>query len=140
MVECGAYNEPPNFQNLTVWGIVTLVIMLILGIDSIIGVTWALGFSDLLYSILILVGSGLGVAGLVLVILSIVQKNPSYMTFGIFCFLVSCIVHTVYLVFCIIRGDFSNNSTSAVAHLILDIVLCFLFFSQNKGFTPSTPS
>ena len=140
MVECGSYSEPPNFQNLTVWGIVTLVIMAILGLDSIYGALWAIKFDDTLYSILILVGSGFGIAGLVLVILSLVQKNPHYMTVGIFCFLISCIIHAVYLVFCILNGDFKNNSASAILHLALDIGLCILFFLQNKGFTPSSPA
>ena len=125
MVECGTASEPPNFSNLTVWGIVTLVIMAILGIDSIYGAMWAIDFQNTLYSILILVGSCFGIAGLVLVILSLVQKNPHYMTVGIFCFL---------------NGDFKNNSVSAILHLALDIGLCILFFLQNKGFTPSSPA
>ena len=140
MVECGTASEPPNFSNLTVWGIVTLVIMAILGIDSIYGAMWAIDFQNTLYSILILVGSCFGIAGLVLVILSLVQKNPHYMTVGIFCFLISCIIHAVYLVFCILNGDFKNNSVSAILHLALDIGLCILFFLQNKGFTPSSPA
>ena len=140
MVEWGSYTEPPNFQNLTVWGIVTLVIMAILGLDSIYGASWAIKFDDTLYSILILVGSGFGIAGLVLVILSLVLKISHYMTVGIFCFLISCIVSTIYLVFCILRGDFENQSASAILHLILDICLCILFFLQNKGFTPSSPA
>ena len=138
MVECGSYSEPPNFQNLTVWGIVTLVIMAILGLDSIYGASWAIKFDDTLYSVLILIGSGFGIAGLILVILSLVLKTPHYMTIGIFCFLISCIVNTVYLVFCIIRGDFKDQSLSAILHLALDIGLCILFFLQNKGFTPSS--
>ena len=135
MVECGSYKEPPNFQNLTIWGIVTLVIMVILGIDSIYGAIWSLGFGDALYSILVLIGSCFGIAGLILVILSLVQKNPQYMTYGIFCFLISCIIHTVYFIICLIRGDHLN--VGAVIHLIFDICLCVLFYFQNKGFTPS---
>ena len=138
MVECGSMSEPPSFQHITIWGIVTLVIMVILGFDSIYGVSWAIKFDHHIYSILILIGSVLGVAGLVLVFLSLFQRNPLYMTFGIFCFLISCVIHAVYLVLCIINGDFENNSSSAIIHLCLDIFLCVLFYLQNKGFTPST--
>ena len=140
MVECGSISEPPSFQNLTIWGIVTLVIMVILGIDSIYGASWALHFDHFIYSTLILVGSCFGIAGLVLVLLSLFQRIPQYMTFGIFCFLISCIVHAVYLVFCIANGDFNKDSSSAIIHLCLDIFLCILFYLQNKGFTPSSPS
>ena len=135
MVECGSFREPPNFQNLTIWGIITLVIMLILGIDSICGAIWSLGFHDSLYSLLVLIGSCFGIAGLVLVVLSLIQKNPQYMTYGIFCFLISCIIHTVYFIICLIRGHHLN--ASSVLNLILDILLCALFYFQNKGFTPS---
>ena len=37
MVECGSIEQPPSFTNLTVWGIVTFIIMLILGVSSIMG-------------------------------------------------------------------------------------------------------
>ena len=109
--------------------------MVICGVDSIYGVGWALGFNDSIYSLLVLIGCCFGIAGLVLVILSLVQKNPQYMTYGIFCFLVSCIIQTVYFIVCLVRGGHLN--ASAIISLILDILLCVLFYFQNKGFTPS---
>ena len=135
MVECGKIEEPPSVQNITVWGIVTFVIMAVLGISSIYGVIDACNFGDLLYSLLLLVGSAFGVAGLILVIFSIVQHNGAYMKTGIFCFLISCLVHIVLLIFYIIRGDSVNEGS--ILQIALDIFLCYLFYRQSGGFTPN---
>ena len=135
MVECGSISEPPNFQNLTIWGIVTLVIMVIVGVDSIYGLQWAFHFSDGLYSVLGLIASGCGVAGLVLVILSIVYHNTLYMTISIFCFLISSLVGIVMLIFYIAKGDDLNGNS--ILHLALSVFICVLFYLQNKGFSPS---
>ena len=136
MVECGSMSEPPNFQNLTIWGIVTLVLMVAVGALSIDGLIWALGFhGKFIFSLLLMIGSGCGVAGLILVILSLAQRIPTYMTIGIFCYLVCCIVHIIYIVFCLIDG--ADLHLQTIFNLALDIFLCVLFYLQNKGFSPS---
>ena len=132
MVECGTIDQPPSFNNITVWGIVTFVIMAVLGVSSIMGVIEGCGFGNSFYSILLLIGSGFGVAGLIFVILSIVQKNGSHMKMGIVCFLISCIIHTVLFILYIVGGKdiyFAN-----ILQLLLDIFLCYLFYRQSNGF------
>ena len=132
MVECGTIDQPPSFNNITVWGIVTFVIMAVLGVSSIMGVIEGCGFGNGFYSILLLIGSGFGVAGLIFVILSIVQKNGSHMKMGIVCFLISCIIHTVLFILYIVGGQtiyFAN-----ILQLLLDIFLCYLFYRQSNGF------
>ena len=131
MVECGSIEQPPSFTNITVWGIVTFIIMLILGVSSIMGVIEGCNFRSF-YSIILLIGSCFGVAGLIFVILSIVQNNGTHMKVGALCFLVSCIIHTVLLILYIVGGKtiyFGN-----ILQLCLDIFLCYLFYRQSNGF------
>ena len=104
MVECGSMKDPPSIENITVWGIITFVIMAVLGLASIYGVLNALQFWSI-WSILDLVASGFGVAGLIFVILSLVKKNPLYMKFGIICFLVNCICCLVLFLLYFINND-----------------------------------
>ena len=132
MVECGTIDQPPSINNITVWGIVTFVIMAVLGVSSLMGVIEGCGFGHGFYSILLLVGSGFGVAGLIFVILSLVQKNGAHMKIGIICFLISCIIHTVLFILYLVGGEkiyFAN-----ILQLLLDIFLCYLFYRQSNGF------
>ena len=135
MVECGTIDQPPSVQNLTIWGIVTFVIMAVLGISSIYGVMEALKFGSF-WSIIGLVGSGFGVAGLIFVILSIVQNNPVYMKIGVFCFLVSCIINIVLFIIALIgaMGNKSEFYPGSLLTLLLDLFLCYLFYRQSGGF------
>ena len=132
MVECGSIDQPPSFQNLTIWGLVTFIIMLVLGVDSIYGVIDGCHFGDSFYSILLLVGSAFGVAGLIFVILSIIQHNGTHMKMGVLCFLISCVIHVVLLVLYIIRGNGINFGS--ICQIALDIFLCYLFYRQSSGF------
>ena len=132
MVECGTIDQPPSINNITVWGIVTFVIMAVLGVSSLMGVIEGCGFGNGFYSILLLVGSGFGVAGLIFVILSLVQKNGYHMKVGIVCFLISCIIHTVLFILYLVGREkiyFAN-----ILQLLLDIFLCYLFYRQSNGF------
>ena len=139
MVECGSMKDPPSFENVTVWGIVTFVIMAILGVASIYGVINALNFWSL-WSILDLVASGFGVAGLIFVIISLVQKNPMHMRVGIICFLINCICCLVLFIFYIIgSGKHKFESIlSWMLRLVLDIFLCYLFYVQSGGLGAAT--
>ena len=134
MVECGSMEQTPDINNLTVWGIVTFVIMLVLGILSIGGVIEAVNYMSF-WGILCLVGSGFGVAGLIFVILALVQKNPAHMKIGTLCFLISCIIHTVLLIIAICAGK--HIYISSILQLCLDIFLCYLFYVQSKNLGPS---
>ena len=132
MVECGSISQPPSINNLTIWGIVTYIVMIVVGGSSIFGVYDALHFNDSFYSIILLVGSCFGVAGLVLVIISFVKNNPTYMKLGVVCFLISVIVHIALLILYIIKGDFNLPN---VLQLALDIFMCVLFYLQSNGFS-----
>ena len=96
------------------------------------GVIEGCGFGHGFYSILLLVGSGFGVAGLIFVILSLVQKNGAHMKIGIICFLISCIIHTVLFILYLVGGEkiyFAN-----ILQLLLDIFLYYLFYRQSNSF------
>ena len=88
MTECGSIDQPPSIEHVTIWGVVTFVIMFIVGLSSVYGVLEALNTILTLWSFILLAGSGFGVAGLVLVIISLIKKNPLYMKFVIFFFLI----------------------------------------------------
>ena len=135
MVECGRMEDPPNLQVITVWGIVTFVIMFVVGVGSVMGLINGSPFSSL-YSALSFIGSFIGAVGLVFIILSLVQKIANYMKTGAFCFMVSSIIHIVFFVF-FLFGDAKLNFSS-ILQLALDIFLCYLFFVQSKGFNPAT--
>ena len=134
MFECGSMKDPPSIENVTVWGIITFIIMAVLGIASIYGVINAIQFWSL-WSILDLVASGFGVAGLIFVILSIYQKNANYMRLGILCFFINCVCCVVLFIFYMIRSGEkkAETITSWILRLILDIFLCYLFFLQSGG-------
>ena len=141
MVECGTIDQPPSFEKITVWGIVTFICMIIVGLSSLFGLVNALnGFS--LWDIIGIVGCVFGVAGLVFIILSIVKKNPLWMKFGFFCFLVSCLISIVLLILTIvnIKGDNENKFNTFLScslQIAFNAFLCYLFFLQSKGFTPA---
>ena len=140
MVECGSIDQPPSIEQLTIWGIITFVIMLVVGLSSVGGVLEVLNSQITLWSFILLAGSGFGVAGLVLVIISLVKKNPLYMKMGIFCFLISCIINIVLIVLALLNVSDSHLYFSSILHIALDIFLCYLFYRQSSGFSPSAPS
>ena len=79
----------------------------------------------------------------VLVVLAIVQNNGAYMKIGIFCFLVSCIINIVCFIIGLIGllGDKNSHIyPSSLLTLLLDLFLCYLFYRQSSGFSPSVPS
>ena len=72
-----------------------------------------------------------------LVILSIYQNNPVYMRIGIFCFLVSCIVSVVLIILTLVKVKEGDLYISTFVQMALNIFLCYLFYRQSGGFTPS---
>ena len=132
MVECGAIDQPPSFTNITIWGIITYICMLFVGISSIYGLLG--GFGDL-WGIISVIGSAFGVAGLIFAILSIVQKNGAHMKIAMTCFLISCVISAViFVIFCLKGSINSGNFLHFVLHLLLCLFLCYLFFVQSKNF------
>ena len=132
MVECGAIDQPPSFTNITIWGIITYICMLFVGISSIYGL---LGLFDGLWGLVGFIGSAFGVAGLIFAILSIVQKNGAHMKIAMTCFLISCVISAVLFVLMVIDGGINKgNFLHFVLHLLLCIFLCYLFFVQSKNF------
>ena len=132
-MECGSMDQPPSFQHLTVWGLITFIIMLVLGVGSIYGVIDGCKFDPFVYCLLLLIGSGFGVAGLIFVILSIIQHNGAYMKLGVLCFLISCIINTVMFILMLIGGH--GVSVPSILQVALDIFLCYLFYRQSNGFS-----
>ena len=133
MVECGSMDQPPSFKNLTIWGIVTLVFMLLLGIDSIIGLISGIVNNDGFYYFLLLVGSACGIVGLILVLITVITTNGTFLWISLFFFLSSCIIHIVLLLICLIGRDEGVNLGS-IFQIALDLFLSFLFYRQSGGF------
>ena len=133
MVECGSIDQPPSFSNITIWGIITYICMLIVGVTSFWGLAGALGFKgNFLIDLLNIIGCGFGVAGLIFAILSIVQHNGAHMKISMTCYLVACVISLVIFVLCLIwYGDFRFGS---LLNLLFCIFLCYLFFVQSKNF------
>ena len=134
MVECGTINEPPSFSHITVWGIITMIIMAVVGIESIYGAIDAINFKDSLLSLLLLIGSGFGVAGLIFAGLALWKSSPPLMKTSGTCFLISCLVSIAFLIFSIIKNGFYGQ---VILQIILDVFLCYLFFVQSNSFSSS---
>ena len=132
MVECGSIDQPPSFKNITIWGIVTLVIMVLLGVDSTIGFINGIKNNDGFYYFFLLIGSAFGIIGLILAVISIIARTGGFMWIGLFCFLISCIIHIVLLILNLI-GDVDVNLGS-IFQIVIDIFLCYLFYRQSGGF------
>ena len=75
-VECGTIDSPPSFTNITVWGIITMICMLFVGVTSFLGIIYA-NFGNIFFGLINLIGSCFGFAGLIFAIISIVKKNSS---------------------------------------------------------------
>ena len=135
MVECGTMDQPPDINNITIWGIIIFIIMGILGLMSIGGVIESVNNFNF-FAIIALIGSGFGVAGLIFVILALYQKNPAHMKTGTLCFLISCIFHTVLLVIAICAGE--HLYITSILQLCLNIFLCYLFYRQSNSLGTTT--
>lgn len=137
MVECGSIESPPSFTNITIWGIVTLICMLFVGISSIYGLIGSASFGseNFFFDLINLIGSCFGVAGLIFAILSIVQKNGAHMKIGMTCYFISCLIAVVVFILSIIY--WGKIEIRSILHLLLCIFLCYLFFVQSKNFSSS---
>ena len=129
-MECGDIHEPPSRSRVTIWCIVELVIMAILGLNCIYGFAESAGAKGV-WAIIGLVANGFGIAGLVFVILAIWQENGSYMKIGTLCFAVTLIISIVLFIYNLING---HTSGSSIIHFILNCFLCYVFWIQSGGF------
>lgn len=138
MVECGSIESPPSFTNITIWGIITLICMLFVGISSIYGLIGSASFgsNNFFFDLINLIGSCFGVAGLIFAILSIVQKNGAHMKIGMTCYFISCLIAVVVFILSIIY--WGTIDFRSILHLLLCIFLCYLFFVQSKNFGSSS--
>ena len=129
-MECGDYHEAPSRAKVTVWCIVELVLMAIIGLNCLYGFAEATRMQNL-YSIIFLVGNGFGIAGLIFVILGIWKENGGFMKTGTFCFAIALIISIVIFVLNLLNGDITGSS---IVHFLLDCFLCYLFWVQSGGF------
>ena len=132
-VECGNIEEPPSRSKVTVWCIVELVVMAIIGVNCIYGFAENAKLGSL-WNILALVGNGFGIAGLIFVILSLWKENGGLMKTGTICFAIALIINIVIFVFFLIDG---NINFSSIAHFALDVFLCYVFWVQSGHFGSS---
>ena len=136
-VECGTIDSPPSFTNLTVWGIITMICMLFVGVTSFLGIIYA-NFGNIFFGLINLIGSCFGFAGLIFAIISIVKKIPAHMKISMTCYFISCLIAAVSFVLGFFSSDNKiENILTPIFHLLLGIFLCYLFFVQSKNFGSS---
>ena len=132
-VECGTIDSPPSFTNITVWGIITMICMLFVGVTSFLGIIYA-DFGHLFFGLINLIGSCFGFAGLIFAIISIVKKIPAHMKISMTCYFISCLIAAVSFVLGFLISDNKiQNILTPIFHLLLGIFLCYLFFVQSKN-------
>ena len=132
-VECGTIDSPPSFTNITVWGIITMICMLFVGVTSFLGIIYA-DFGHLFFGLINLIGSCFGFAGLIFAIISIVKKIPAHMKVSMTCYFISCLIAAVSFVLGFLISDNKiQNILTPIFHLLLGIFLCYLFFVQSKN-------
>ena len=132
-VECGTIDSPPSFTNITVWGIITMICMLFVGVTSFLGIIYA-NFGNIFFGLINLIGSCFGFAGLIFAIISIVKKIPAHMKVSMTCYFISCLIAAVSFVLGFLISDNKiQNILTPIFHLLLGIFLCYLFFVQSKN-------
>lgn len=130
-MDCGNMETPPSRGNVTIWGIVEIVVLAIVGLLCLFNFFDILRFGHLgVWEIVGLVGNGLGVAGLIFVALGLFQSNSAHIKIGITCFLVSIIISIVVLVFRILGGE--KLYFGMVATVVLYIFLAYILWKQSS--------
>ena len=132
-MECGDYHEAPSRAKVTIWCIVELVLMAIIGLNCLYGFAEAARLNNFFYCIILLVGNGFGIAGLIFVILGIWKENGGFMKTGTMCFVIALIINIVVFILNLLFGD-HYITFSSIIHFILDCFLCYLFWIQSGGF------
>ena len=125
-MECGNISDPPSKSKKTIWCIVELVIMAIVGLNCIYGFFDCMALEGIL-SLIGLIGNGFGIAGLILVSLGLWKENGTFMKIGILCYAVCLVMSIVVFVFTL----FSGVRVSSIIHFIFDIFLCVIFWMQS---------
>ena len=129
-MECGDYHEPPSRAKVTIWCIVELVLMAIIGLNCLYGFAEAVKM-EFFWNIIFLVGNGFGIAGLLFVIFGLWKENGAFMKTGIFCFAIALIISIVVFVWNLLNGNITGAS---IVHFVLDCFLCYIFWVQSGGF------
>ena len=136
-MECGSIEQPPSRTQVTIWCIVELVVMAILGINCIYGFAENAGLHSI-WDIIGLVANGFGIAGLIFVCLGLWQENGGFMKIGTLCFAVTLIISIVLFIISLFDG---HTSGSSIIHFILNCFLCYVFWIQSGRVGSSgTPS
>ena len=94
-------------------------------------------FEDEYYSLFLFLGSIIGIAALILVILSLNNKNADYMKVGSSLFFLSCGVHTLIFSLCIVKGK--EIIITNISQLLLDTISWLLFERQSKHISLNKP-
>ena len=129
-MECGDLHEPPSRSKVTIWCIVELVLMAIIGLNCLFGFFEAVNM-EFFWNIIFLVGNGFGIAGLLFVIFGLWKENGGFMKTGIFCFAIALIISIVIFVWNLLHGEITGSS---IVHFVLDCFLCYIFWIQSGGF------
>ena len=125
-MECGNISDPPSRSKRTIWCIVELVIMGIVGLNCLFGFFDCARIGGFL-SLLGIIGNGFGIAGLLFVCFALWKENGAFMKIGILCYAVCLIMGIVVFVFTLFHGV----SGSSIIHVIFDVILCIIFWMQS---------
>ena len=131
MVECGNIDTPPSRSNMTIWGIVELVIMILIGVSCAFNVMDAISYRMNVWNIVWFVGNAFGVAGLIFVILGLFFTGGYHFRIGMICFFVSIIIAIIYLVITILHVGQREIYFSTIVYLCLDIFMAYVLWRQS---------
>ena len=133
MIQCGSIDTPPSRSNITIWGIVELVIMFVIGILCLIDFFNLFSTEIGVRSIISIVGDGFGIAGLVFIILALWLGSGGHFKTGILCFLVSILITLVVIVWGLISGGSIGIRT--ILTVAFDVFLAYVLWRQSAQFT-----
>ena len=129
MVECGNIDTPPSRTNITIWGIVEFIIMCFIGLSCLGTILGSFYNTINFVSIIGFVGAGFGFAGLIFVILGLLQSNGRYFNIGMICFFINILIAIVCIIFSIING--SHVYFGTILTICLDIFMAYVLWRQS---------
>ena len=130
-MECGSIDTPPSRSNMTIWGIVEFVIMIFIGASCLLNVLDTIHYTMNVWNIVWFVGNAFGVAGLIFVILGLLQSNGRYFNIGMICFFINIVISIVCIVFSII-GYGSAVYFGTIVTVCLDIFMAYVLWRQSS--------
>ena len=132
-MECGDIESPPS-KKLTVWGLIEIIIMCIIGIialDNLIRMFNSGGVFANIYTILLFALNLCIVIALVLTIWGICALDGNKLKLGLVLFFICLVVDIVLIIWGFIRYEgkiyFEN-----IARVVVEIILAYILYKQSN--------